>query len=84
MGYVAYYDKLTLSGFRRAAKSAGMQIDDWYPVYYSLGYFKFFVPLFIIGLLIDHVRYLIGHPDIASYYVIVLSKPVADPLPINL
>ncbi|MGV0871974.1 class I SAM-dependent methyltransferase [Mycolicibacterium sp. XJ879] len=75
LGFKAYYDRASSHEFRESLKTAGFEIEEEYASYFSSGYYRFFVPLFIIGLGFDYVCYMIRNPRMASYFTYIAKKP---------
>lgn len=76
LGFKAYYDLCYDTAIRKAASEAGLTVETAFYDFYSSDYFAFFTPLYALSLLYDHLRYLIGIRNTASYYTFVLRKGV--------
>jgi SAM-dependent methyltransferase len=74
LGFKAYYDRASFREFRQSLSEASFEVESEYASYFSSGYFRFFVPLFIVSLAFDYVRYLIGSRHLASYFVFIARK----------
>ena len=75
LGFKVYYDKVRPSQFKRIAKLEGFVIEQYYPGYYSSGYFAAFTPVYIVSYIYDMIRYGLGISEISSYSLFVLRKP---------
>ncbi|WP_374157613.1 methyltransferase domain-containing protein [Mycobacterium sp. G7A2] len=74
LGFEAFYDRTTHREFGTMLRNAGFEIEEEYASYFSSSYYRFFVPLFIIGLTYDYICYAIGNPRFASYLMFVARK----------
>jgi SAM-dependent methyltransferase len=74
LGFRAYYDHSSYSGFERALVSNGFEVDYYYPSYFSSAYFAFFVPLYVLSVGFDVVRFVLGSRNLASYHLFVARK----------
>jgi SAM-dependent methyltransferase len=75
MGFEAHYDRTNYSSFKALAEKNGLTVEFYLPSFHSSNYFAFFLPIYMISLLIDHIRFGIGLPNIASHNLFVLRKP---------
>lgn len=75
LGFKVHYDKTRPSQFKRIAKAEGFEIEQYYPGYYSSGYFAAFTPVYMLSYLYDMIRYSLGIGEISSYSLFVLRKP---------
>jgi SAM-dependent methyltransferase len=92
LGFQAYYTLCYDSATRRAAGDAELTVETAFYDFYSRDYFAFFTPLYVLSLLYDHLRHLLGIRDSASYYTFVLRKgaplgragsPALEAVPVN-
>jgi SAM-dependent methyltransferase len=74
LGFKAYYDRASYAEFKESLLDAGFEIEHEHASYFSCAYFAFFVPLFLIALGLDYLRYLCGIPNLASYFMFVARK----------
>ena len=74
-GFPAYYDQTRYSKFMKIAKKSGFNVEFTMPGFFSASYFGFFVPLYVLAMLYDVLRYAVGNRDLASYNLFVLRKP---------
>lgn len=75
LGFEAFYDRATFDEFRRSLTDAGFEVEVEYASYFSTSYSRFFLPLFVVGLGVDYLRYVLGNPRLASYFMFVARKP---------
>lgn len=75
LGFEAFYDRATFREFSESLTDAGFEIEEGFASYFSSSYFRFFVPLYLLGLSIDYLRYALGKPRFASYFMFVARKP---------
>lgn len=75
LGFPAHYDNSSFKKFSNAAHAAGFIEELGYSSYYGVGYFRFFVPLFIIAYSIDTIRLFFGLKSLSSYNTFVLVRP---------
>ena len=77
LGFPTHYDHTTYRGFSRLLGDAGFAIDDVETHYFSSNYFAFFLPIYLVSLLGDALRALLGIKALASYYLFVATKSPA-------
>jgi SAM-dependent methyltransferase len=75
LGYEAFYDRANFREFKQSLTEAGFEIEDEFASYFSSSYYRFFVPLFAVGLGLDYLRYVLGNPRLASYFMFIARKP---------
>lgn len=75
LGFKAFYDRTNYSAFSRIARTAGFDIEYHFPGYFSSDYFAFCLPLYIVSLVFDLLRFSVGAKNLASYNLFVLVKP---------
>jgi SAM-dependent methyltransferase len=73
VGFEAHYDRTNYSAYRRLLEEAGFKKIDIQPGYFSSAYFRFFVPIYLMSLGFDCMRYALRIKNLASYYLIVCS-----------
>ncbi len=71
LGFPAYYDGVTLSRFSQLLRERGVHIDNIYVNYNFREYLSFFLPLYLVGLVIDYVRYVLQCKEYACSYIFV-------------
>ena len=74
LGFEAYYDRASFSEFKQSLTDAGFEIEEEYASYFSTSYYSFFLPLFVVGLSLDYLRYALANPRLASYFLFVARK----------
>jgi len=74
LGFPAYYDRCSYRSYRSLLEDAGFEIDEYYPSYFSSGYFGFLPPLFAVSLLGDVVRFATGSKTLCSYHLFVARR----------
>jgi SAM-dependent methyltransferase len=74
LGFEAFYDRATFREFKQSLADAGFEVEEEYASYFSTSYYGFFFPLFVIGLGFDYLRYAIGNPSFASYFMFIARK----------
>ncbi|WP_155948759.1 bifunctional 2-polyprenyl-6-hydroxyphenol methylase/3-demethylubiquinol 3-O-methyltransferase UbiG [Mycobacterium sp. URHB0044] len=74
LGFDAFYDRAGFCEFKQALTDAGFEIEEEYASYFSASYYSFFLPMFFVGLGFDYVRYLLGKPRLASYFMFIARK----------
>jgi SAM-dependent methyltransferase len=77
LGFEAFYDRASFSEFKQSLSDAGFEIEEEYASYFSSGYYRFFVPLFVAGLAFDYLLYAFGNPRLASYFMFIARKKSA-------
>jgi SAM-dependent methyltransferase len=75
LGFRAYYDRTNYSAFVRMAKTSGFEVEYYLPGFFSSGYFAFFIPIYIVSIFFDLLRFSAGAKNLASYNLFVLRKP---------
>jgi hypothetical protein len=82
LGFEAFYDRTSFCEFKKILIDAGFEIEQEYASYFSSSYYRFFAPLFVVGLAYDYLCYALGNPRFASYFMFVARKrsPVAQSL----
>ena len=74
LGFKAFYDQASFHEFRGILVEAGFEIENEYASYFSCMYYRFFVPLFALGLAYDYLCSSLGNPRFASYLMFVAKK----------
>jgi SAM-dependent methyltransferase len=74
LGFEAFYDRATLREFDQSLTDAGFEIEEEFASYFSSSYYRFFVPLFVVGLGFDYLCYALGSPRMASYFMFIAKK----------
>ncbi len=74
LGFEAFYDRTSFGSFKKLLVDAGFEVEREYASYFSSSYYRFFVPLFAIGLAYDYFCYTLGKPQLASYFLFVAKK----------
>lgn len=74
LGFRAYYDNTSFSQFSRLVRKNGFVIEQSYSSYFSSTYFTAIPPLYVVSLLTDYLRFMIGWRDFASHHCFVLRK----------
>jgi SAM-dependent methyltransferase len=74
LGFKAFYDRASYREFKRLLVSSGFEVERAYASFFSAGYFRFFVPLFLAHLGFDYLRYALGNPRLASYFLFIAKK----------
>lgn len=74
LGFPAYYDRASVGQFRKSLEQTGFEIEQQYVSYFSSQYYRFFTPLFLIGLAYDYLCYTLKRPRLASYVMFVAKK----------
>jgi SAM-dependent methyltransferase len=74
LGFPAYYDRTTARQFSKLAEQAGFRVARCSCSYYASMYFRFFAPLYVLSLLLDHLRHVLAIKELASFYLFVLEK----------
>jgi SAM-dependent methyltransferase len=75
LGFRAYYDRTNYSAFVRLARASGFGIEYSLPGFFSSGYFAFLIPIYLVSIFLDLLRFAAGVKDLASYNLFVLRKP---------
>lgn len=74
LGFEAHYDRASYRDFKNALLEAGFDIEEQYASYFSSWYFRFFFPLYLVGLGFDYACHLLKNPNFAAYFMIVAKK----------
>ena len=74
LGFEAFYDRASFREFEQSLTDAGFEIEEEFASYFSSSYYRFFVPLFVVGLGFDYVRHALGNPRLASYFMFIARK----------
>jgi SAM-dependent methyltransferase len=74
LGFKAFYDHASYCEFKQSLTDAGFKIEEEHASYFSTSYYSFFLPLFVVGLGFDYLRYLLGNPRLASYFMFIARK----------
>ena len=81
LGFKAHYDRTSYRQFSRMAERTGFEVLRCSCSYYSSVYFRFFLPLYLASLLLDHLRHALAVKSLASFYLFILEKPAAASAP---
>jgi SAM-dependent methyltransferase len=74
LGFEVYYDRASFGEFKQSLMDAGFEIEEEYASYFSSGYYRFFVPLYLASLAFEYMLYAIGNPRLASYFMFIARK----------
>ena len=74
LGFTAFYDRASFREFKQSLADAGFEIEEEYASYFSTSYYGFFFPVFVVGLGLDYLRYTLGNPRLASYFMFIAKK----------
>jgi SAM-dependent methyltransferase len=74
LGFKAFYDRATYREFKRLLVNSGFEVESAYASFFSAGYFRFFVPLFLAHLGFDYLRNALDNPRLASYFMFIAKK----------
>jgi SAM-dependent methyltransferase len=74
LGFKAFYDRAGFREFKQCLTDAGFEVEEEYASYFSASYYGFFLPMFVVGLGFDYLRYVLGKPRLASYFMFVARK----------
>jgi SAM-dependent methyltransferase len=74
LGFKAFYDRASFREFKQSLTDAGFEIEEEYASYFSTSYYAFFFPVFVVGLGLDYLRYLLANPRLASYFLFIARK----------
>ena len=74
LGFEVYYDRASFGEFKQSLTDAGFEIEEEYASYFSSGYYRFFVPLYVASLAFEYVLYALGNPRLASYFMFIARK----------
>lgn len=75
-GFPAYYDECTPSRFRRSCESAGLEVVELNPYFYS-DYGRFFLPIHVADTARQLLMMRLRADDLAESFTIVARKPAA-------
>ena len=75
VGFKTFYDRTNYSAFRQLLVQAGYTDIHIQTGYFSSAYFRFFVPLYLISIGFDLLRYTLRIKDIGSYYLVTARTP---------
>ncbi len=78
LGFEAFYDRTSSREFRESLAKIGFEIEEEFASYFSSGYLRFFVPLFVIGLGYDYASYAFRNPRFAAYLMFIAKKKESD------
>lgn len=78
VGFKTHYDRTNYSAFRRLLTQAGFTDADFQVGYFSSAYFRFFVPIYLLSLGFDRMRYALKIKDLGSYYLVVAKADNAS------
>jgi SAM-dependent methyltransferase len=74
LGFEAFYDRASFGEFKQSLTDAGFEIEEEFASYFSSSYYRFFVPLFVVGLGLNYLCYALGNPRLASYFMFIARK----------
>lgn len=74
LGFETHYDRASFGEFKQSLTSAGFEVEEEYASYFSSGYYRFFVPLFVASLAFEYLLYAFGNPRLASYFMFIARK----------
>jgi SAM-dependent methyltransferase len=74
LGFSAFYDRASFREFKQSLADAGFEIEEEYASYFSTSYYSFFLPVYVVGLGLDYLRYALGNPRLASYFMFIARK----------
>ena len=75
LGFEAFYDRASFDEFKQSLTTAGFESERKSTAsYFSSGYYRFFVPLFVVALAFDYLLYALGNPRLASYLMFIARK----------
>jgi SAM-dependent methyltransferase len=74
LGFEAFYDCASFGEFKQRLTDAGFEIEEEYASYFSSGYYRFFLPVFLAALALDYLFYALGDPRLASYFMFIARK----------
>lgn len=74
LGFEAFYDRASFCEFKQSLSDAGFEIEEEYASYFATSYYSFFLPLFVLGLSLDYLRYALANPRLASYFMFIARK----------
>lgn len=77
LGFKAFYDRASFREFTQSLTDAGFEIEQAYASYFSVGYFRFFVPLYVAAFCVDRLRHALGNPRLAAYFMFIARKKSA-------
>lgn len=79
LGFEAFYDRASFNDFKQCLADAGFEIEEEFASYFSTSYYRFFFPLFVVGIGFDYLRHRLADPRLASYFMFVARKQSAAP-----
>lgn len=74
LGFEAFYNRATFDEFKRSLIDAGFEVEEEFASYFSSSYYRFFAPLFVVGLGLNYLCYALGTPRLASYFMFIARK----------
>jgi SAM-dependent methyltransferase len=74
LGFDAFYDRASFREFKQSLAEAGFEIEEEYASYFSTSYYGFFLPVYVVGLCFDFLRYRLANPRLASYFMFIAKK----------
>lgn len=74
LGFETFYNRASFSEFKQSLIDVGFDVEEEYASYFSSGYYRFFLPMFLAALALDYLFYAIGDPRFASYFMFVARK----------
>jgi hypothetical protein len=74
LGFEAFYDRASFREFKGSLIDAGFEVEKEFASYFSSSYYRFFVPLFVVGLGFNYLCYALGTPCLASYFMFIARK----------
>lgn len=73
LGFPAAYDRTSYSGFKRLLQKNDYAITYHYSSYFSSAYFYFFASMYIVSLMLDLIRFILGIRNLCSYHLFVAT-----------
>lgn len=70
VGFKTHYDRTNYSAFDRMLKDVGFSNAEFQVGYFSSAYFRFLVPMYLLSLGFDRLRYALQIKDLGSYYLV--------------
>ncbi len=77
VGFKTFYDRTNYSAFRQLLINANFRDFQISTGYFSSAYFRFFVPVYLVSLAFDYMRYLLQIENLGSYYLVTARAPTA-------
>jgi SAM-dependent methyltransferase len=71
VGFKTHYDRTNYSAFSRMLKDTGFGNAEFQVGYFSSAYFRFLVPVYLISLGFDRLRYALQIKNLGSYYLVI-------------